>query len=353
MSKTVMIALLLGSLVACGSANGTKTSTETPTKPTTTQAAAKDELPDPIAKIGDESISLADYKKEASASIVAAEIKVYEAKKQALDKLVTDKILEAEAKKAGLEVEDFLKQEIESKTVPPTDGEIEAFYNQNRAQMPQPLEQMKAQLADYLTNEKRRNAFGAFIEDLKKNAGVETYLPPYRLNVGAASGYRKGPANAPVEIIEFSDFQCPYCSRANTTVEQVVAHYGDKVSVVFRHFPLSFHKEAHLAHQGSECAGEQGKFWEYHDLLFANQQALKPADLINYATQLKLNVEAFDGCLKNGAHAGKVDKDLEDGGAVGMNGTPGFYINGIPLIGAVPFEMFKEVIDAELARKGQ
>ena len=315
MSKTVMTALLLGSLVACGSANGTKTSAETPTTPTTTQTAAEDGLPDPIAKIGDKSISLAEYNKVASASIIAAEIKVYEAKKQALDKLITDQILEAEAAKAGLEVEAFLKQEIESKTVPPTDAEIEAFFNENRAQMPQPLEQMKPQLADYLTNEKRRTAFGAFIEDLKKNAGAESYLPPYRLKVGPAAGYRKGPATAPIEIIEFSDFQCPYCSRANTTVEQVIKHYGDKVSVVFRHFPLSFHKEAHLAHQGSECAGEQGKFWEYHDLLFANQQALKPADLINYATQLGLNVEAFDGCLKSGTHAKKVDTDLEDAGA--------------------------------------
>ena len=352
MLKTLMASLFLAA-TACGSANGNKTAPETPADPTPTSksdAASSDAMPDPIAKVNGEDITLADFNKEASTAIVAAEIAVYDAKKQALDKLITDRLLEVEAKKVGLEIEDFLRQEIESKTVPPTDAEIEAFYNEKKSQMPQPLEQMRGQLAEYLTNEKRRTTFMAYIEDLKKNAGVETFLPPYRLDISAGSGYRKGAPTAPIQIIEFSDFQCPYCTRANETVEQVLGHYGDKVSIVFRHFPLSFHKDAHLAAQGSECAGEQGQFWEYHDMLFANQQALKRADLVNYATQLKLNVQAFDGCLQSGSHAAKVDADLADGEAVGMNGTPGFYINGIPLIGAVPFEMFKEVIDKELAR---
>jgi protein-disulfide isomerase len=252
-----------------------------------------------------------------------------------------------------MEIEAFLQQEIESKTVPPTDAEIEAFYNSKRDQMPQPLEQMKGQLTDYLLNEKRRSAFMTYLESLKKAGKVENHLPPYRVTIDGGKSYRKGPANAPIEIIEFSDFQCPYCTRGIEVVEEVLAHYGDKVSVVFRHFPLSFHEDAHLAAQGSECAGDQGKFWDYHDLLFQNQRALKRPQLSTYAGQLGLDAAKFDKCLDDGTHAAKVDGDMEAGAMVGMNGTPGFYINGIPLTGAVPFDNFKQVIDAELAKIGQ
>lgn len=354
MLKPFMTSLLVSLLLGCGTANGTKNAKKNSDEdvPTKTTAAPSEagELPDPIATVNGEAISLEEFNKEASAAIIAAEVAVYEARKQALDRMVTDRLLQAAASKEGLEIEAFLQKEIEAKTPAPTDEEIEAFFNERRDQMPQPLEQMKPQLADYLSNEKRKAAFMTFLEDLKKNAGVTTYLPPYRVTVDAADSQRKGSATAPIQIVEFSDFQCPYCVRGTETVAKVVEHYGDKVSLVFRHFPLSFHKEAHLASQGSECAGDQGSFWEFHDLLFANQQALQPADLMSYAAQLKLDEQAFDACIKGGTKAGKVDADMAAGELIGMNGTPGFYINGIPLTGAVPFENFKTVIDEELAR---
>lgn len=354
MHNSILMSLSLATLLACGTANGTKTQQDPPVDPTATaKASVSNDLPDPIATVNGEPISAAEFNKEAAAAVIAAEVAVYEARKQALDKMVTDKLLKVEADKAGLEVEAYLTQEIESKTTPPTDAEVEAFYNEKKAEMPAPLDQMRPRLHDYLLNEKRRATFLTFIEDLKKKGKVETYLPPYRVTVGAGGSYRKGSESAPIQIVEFSDFQCPYCTRAIGTVDQVVGHYGDKVSVVFRHFPLGFHDDAHLAAQASECAGDQGKFWEYHDTLFENQRALKKTNLSEYAVQLGLNAETFDKCINEGTHAGKVDKDMEDGSMVGMNGTPGFYINGIPLTGAVPFESFKTVIDAELARLGK
>ena len=334
MQKPMMTSLLLATLIGCGTANGTKNvedqSAVTPVA-ATPKAAGTTGLPDPIATVNGEDISLDEFTKASSAAVIAAEVAVYEARKQALDRIITDKLLESEAAKAGMDIEAFLQQEIESKTQPPSDAEIEAFYNERRSQMPQPLDQMRAQLADYLMNEKRKTAFLGFIDTLKKNAGVQTHLPPYRLTVDGAGSQRMGAESAPIQIVEFSDFQCPYCTRGNETVKQVVSHYGDKVSVVFRHFPLSFHKEAHLAAQGAECAGDQNKFWEYHDLLFANQQALQKDNLLEYASQLKLNQKKFDECLNSGSKATKVDADMAAGELVGMNGTPGFYINGIPL----------------------
>jgi predicted DsbA family dithiol-disulfide isomerase len=351
MKSPILAGLIALATFGCASATD-KNSSNASAAPVPASQSAKGEsdLQDPVAIVNGEPISLAEFEKETAGSVIAAEIAVFEAREQGLQKMISDRLLEGAAKKEGIEVDEFLKREIEGKTTPPTDQEIEAFYNSRRAQMPQPLEQMRPQLMDYLVNEKRREAFMGMMEELSTAAGVETFLPVYRVSVDATKGYRKGSPDAPIQIVEFSDFECPYCIRAASTVEEVLAHYGDKVSVVYRHFPLSFHQNAHLAAQASECAGAQGKFWEYHDLLFANQKSMGKADLLSYGTQLKLDTAVFDACVNNGEHAAKVDEDMAEGAKIGMNGTPGFYINGIVLTGAVPFENFKVVIDEELER---
>ena len=164
---------------------------------------------------------------------------------------------------------------------------------------------------------------------------------------------RKGdPATAPVTIVEFSEFQCPYCSRVLPTVEKVMEEYGDKVAVVFRDFPLPMHKEAPKAAEAGHCANEQGKFWEMHDKLFENMRALQVDKLKSYAGELGLDQAKFDECLDSGRHAATVDASMKAGQAAGVRGTPAFFINGQFLNGAQPFENFKKIIDAELKAKG-
>jgi protein-disulfide isomerase len=164
----------------------------------------------------------------------------------------------------------------------------------------------------------------------------------------AAEGPARGPDNAPITIVEFSDFQCPYCSRASATVDEVLNAYPGKIRLVFRHYPLPFHAEAPKASEASMCANEQGKFWEYHDVLFKNQQQLAVADLKNHASAIGLDAAKFAECLDSGKNASVVEKDMEAGKKVGVNGTPAFFINGIMLSGAQPIEEFKAVIDSEL-----
>lgn len=171
-----------------------------------------------------------------------------------------------------------------------------------------------------------------------------------RVQVSAADAPSKGPANAPVTIIEFSDFQCPFCSRGKATMDQVVSTYGDKVRLVFRNFPLSFHQNAEKAAEAAQCANEQGKFWEYHDILFANQGALAVENLKQYAVDLKLDTAKFNSCLDSGKYAAKIQTDISDGQAAGVRGTPAFYINGRSISGAQPFENFQKVIEEELAK---
>ena len=170
-----------------------------------------------------------------------------------------------------------------------------------------------------------------------------------RASVTADDDPSKGPADAKVTIIEFSDFQCPFCARVQPTLKQIADTYGDQVRIVFRDFPLSFHNDAQKAAEAAECADDQGIFWEYHDLLFANQGSLGVLSLKQYATNLGMDTVTFDSCLDSGKYAQEVKDDLADGSRAGVRGTPAFFINGIPLSGARPFADFKQIIDSELA----
>jgi protein-disulfide isomerase len=160
----------------------------------------------------------------------------------------------------------------------------------------------------------------------------------------------KGAKAAKVTIVAWSDFECPFCGRVNPTLKQVEETYGKDVRVVFRHQPLPFHKNAKLAAEASMAAHEQGKFWEYHDKLFANQRALDRASLERYAQELGLNAGKFKAALDSGKYTSLVERDSRDGAAVGANGTPTFFINGREIVGAVPFAQFKTIIDEEIAK---
>ena len=161
----------------------------------------------------------------------------------------------------------------------------------------------------------------------------------------------KGSDNAPVTIIEFSDFQCPYCGKFyEETLPQITETYIEtgKVKLVFRDFPLNFHQYAQKASEAAECADEQGKFWEYHNILFENQDALTIDDLKQYASDLNLDTEQFNECLDSGKYEEEVKSDMEDGSSYGVSGTPAFFINGQLLSGAQPFSAFQSVIEQEL-----
>ncbi|MFH1587007.1 MAG: thioredoxin domain-containing protein [Candidatus Diapherotrites archaeon] len=159
----------------------------------------------------------------------------------------------------------------------------------------------------------------------------------------------RGPEDAKITIVEFSDFECPFCGRAIPTVEQVMEEYEGDVKLIFKDFPLSFHQNAQKAAEAAECAGEQDKFWEMHDLLFDNQTALAISDLKQYAVDLGLDTGAFNSCLDNGDMAAEVSADFAAGQAAGVSGTPTFFINGQKIVGAQPFSAFKAIIDAELS----
>ena len=207
---------------------------------------------------------------------------------------------------------------------------------------------VKDTLIQGVTNMKRREALGAVVEDLRKQAGVQVLLRAPKIQV-AAEGPSRGPANAKVTIVEFSDFQCPFCSKAKKTVDEVMAKYDGKVRLVFRDFPLDFHDKAQKASEAGQCANDQGKFWAMHDWMFDNQQSLDVDALKGAAKTLGLDSAKFDECLTSGKHAELVKKNLKAGQEAGVRGTPAFFINGSFLNGAQPLEKFVAEIDRALA----
>lgn len=160
----------------------------------------------------------------------------------------------------------------------------------------------------------------------------------------------RGGQDAKVTLIEYSDFQCPYCARHYGTMKKIAEDYGDKVRIVFRHFPLSFHPEAEKAAEASECAAEQGKFWEMHDKIFEANLAgtMSVTKWKEEAKNLGLNVKKFNDCLNSGEYASKVSEQTSGGAAAGVEGTPATFVNNELISGALPYEQFKQIIDNKL-----
>ncbi len=307
-----------------------------------------------VAVVNGENITLADLDKEAAAQLRQLRRQAIEQehalRQGALEAMVAKRLVEAESKKRGVSEEALLKVEIEEKTPPPTEAEMREFYANNQARMPGPYEQMKDQLGPYLRNQKAQARLMEYIGQLRAASQVTMTLPEPempRVEV-AATGPSRGPADAPVTVVVFSDFECPYCAQSKPVLDQIASTYGEKVRIVFRDYPLPFHAKAPKAGEAGHCADAQGKFWAFHDYLFANQGKLEVADLKAAAVAVGLDAAAFDACLDGGKMAEAVTKNTEAGREAGVSGTPAFFINGLPLVGAQPFEAFKPIIDAEL-----
>src|SRR5262249_4145068 len=273
----------------------------------------------------------------------------FQTRKQGLDQMLMEKLVKAEGAKKGMTAEQYLKAEVDDKIPPPSDQKIQEVFDQKKGQLPpdSKVETYRTQIVQYLTRTQRQERVKAVFDQLGKENNVAIKLSEPRKNV-EAKGPSRGPDNAKVTLVEFSDFQCPFCGRAHDTVEQVMQAYAGKVRLVFRQFPLDMHKNAAKAAEAALCANEQGKFWEYHDVLFKNQQTLEIPQLKDHANGVGLDQVKFASCLDSGKFARAVQEDMVAGQQVGVSGTPAFFINGVMLPGAMPFDEFKRVIDQEL-----
>ncbi len=274
---------------------------------------------------------------------------IYEARRAAADELVGDLLLDQEAKRRGVERAALDEQEITSKVKAITETEIAAWYqaNQQRVQGAT-LDQVRAPIQSMLAEQRMQAARDAFVDTLKAKTPVRVMVQPPRAMVTAGNSPVKGSATAPVELIEFADFECPFCLQASPTVKQVLDTYGDRIRFVYRNFPLQNHPHARPAAEAAQCANEQGQFWPFHDRLFAEPGKLSDAELKQTAAALGLNAAQFNKCVDDHKFQSVVETDAQAGAKAGVTGTPAFFINGRLLSGAQPFDAFKRIIEEEL-----
>jgi predicted DsbA family dithiol-disulfide isomerase len=305
-----------------------------------------------VARFGDENITLGELDAWIKDDLFARQTsggnpaRLYDLRERSLDRMIAERILDAEAARRNQTRDELIESEV-ADLGEVTDEEVARFYEERSDQMgEQSLEQIAPRIREHLTRSRAQQATEKLIEEV----GVERFLARPRFDV-AAVGPSKGPADAAVTIIEFSDFQCPYCARALPVIKEVMERYPDDVRLVYRHLPLDrIHPRARAAAEASYCAYDQGRFWAYHDMLFANNKSLADEDLKRFAEELNLDVAAWEQCLRDEKFADTMQADFEAARSIGVSGTPAFLINGVMLSGAKPVEEFVSMIESELAR---
>ncbi|MEX0798514.1 MAG: thioredoxin domain-containing protein [Bacteriovoracaceae bacterium] len=307
------------------------------------------------AKVGDVQITNEELRKGIEADLYELEQKIFDTKMNKLKSLILEKLMMKDPKKKGLTNDEYMDKYI-AKEAKVSESDINKFIKEKKIPQEQVNPQIKERIRGYLLTEKKRDAVESWLAKKTKKTGIEVYIkkprrPSYNVEIGKAP--TMGSEDAPVTIVEFSDFQCPYCAKAAETVNQVKKEYGNKVRVVFKQFPLPFHSQAKQAANAALCAWEQkpGYFWKMHDEMFADQSKLSKEALASSAKKVGVNENKFMECLNAGKYMSMINQDIEQGKELGVKSTPTFFVNGKLLQGAQPVEAFKEIIEEELSNK--
>jgi len=309
---------------------------------------------EPLAEVDGVAITSEEVEKPLASQLSKLEEQIYNLKLQRLDALINEKLLAKEAAKRKLTVPALLDAEVTGKVGLVTEQEIEKFYQDNKAQIKGEQAQVREQIRAFLQNQKLAAKREEFLKSLRAQAKVVVNLkapPIQRVEVSVQGAPFKGGDKAAVTIVEFSDFHCPFCRRVIPTLAQLESRYGEKIKLVFRDFPIeNLHPGATKAHEAARCANEQGKFWPYHDKLFAGPPSSSPEFFKGLAKEVGLDPATFETCLGSGKYQAAIKEDMVEGHRVGVGGTPAFFINGRLITGAQPPEAFTRIIDDELAR---
>jgi protein-disulfide isomerase len=304
-----------------------------------------------VAEFNGKSIRASEALGQVKGRVFELEEDIYRTKEQAINEFVEAKLLEAEAKKQNMPVEALVEKEAGGPPEEVNDKDVEDFLTSKGLSLNDPRIRT-ADVKDYLKYRKKFEKREGYVAKLKAASKVKILLPEPtapKVTVATEGQPTWGNAKAPVTIVEFSDYQCPYCSRAEETVKKIKKEYGpDKVRVVYMDMPLPAHPRAYPASLAARCAEEQGKFWEFHDLLFTNQGKLEDGDFKEHAKTVGLDAAKFTDCYDKKKYADSIEASKKEAAKAGIQATPSFLINGQMLQGAQPFEKFKEKIDRAL-----
>lgn len=306
------------------------------------------------AKVGDIKITKEELNNGLESELYEAELKMFDIKFNKLQGMLMEKFIKMDPKSKGMSNDEYLDKNITS-NIKISDKKIDSFIKEKKIPAQHINDDLKAKIVKYLKEGEKKNAIDAWLAKKTKDMNIEVFFQKPRrptFNVVGGNSPFIGGADAKVEIVEFSDFQCPFCSRATAILKDIKSKYGNKVKVTFKQYPLPFHNQAKKAATASLCANEQGmdKFWKMHDAMFADQSKLSVKDLKATAKNIGLNTSKFNECLDKDKYLAQVEKDIEYGAKNGVKSTPTFFVNGQLVSGAQPLEVFSEIIDEELKK---
>lgn len=307
-----------------------------------------------VAKIGDVEISEQEMLKGIESQVYEAEEKLHELKMGRIRSLVLKSLMDADPRKKDLSNDEFLEKYIAS-SVKVTDKDIENFITERKIPKENVNDQIKEKVRQFIEMEKKKEAIENWIGEKTKKSPVEVYLaqpsrPTFEVDLGNAPF--TGAADAKVTIVEFSDFQCPFCSKGADVMNELKKKYGNKIKIAFKNYPLPFHTHAKDAAHAGLCVNEQSpeSFWKLHDLMFADQTKLSKEDLKASVKKIGVKADLYDQCMASGKFMAAIEADMEQGKDLGVQSTPTFFVNGQLINGAHPVEVFSEIIDQELAK---
>jgi protein-disulfide isomerase len=303
-----------------------------------------------IAEVGGQKLTIGDLQQGQGAQLLQARYQYYMNQRKALDQLIDDKLLEMDAQSRHLTRDELLNKVVYKDLKDPTEDQLQVYYE--GMESTESYEAVRDRVLEHIRELRRDKARAAYVKQLRSNAQVQVLLEPPLVNVNVKDAFAQGAKNPPVTVVEFADYECPYCQKVTPELQKLEKEYAGHLAVIYKDFPLPMHHAAEKAAEAARCAGEQGKFWEYHDVLFYSKQ-LQVSELKAHARVLKLDGDRFDKCLDEGAETANVKKDQEEAHQLGLTGTPSFFVNGHFFSGAADYNVLKEMVEMQLALSSQ
>ena len=303
-----------------------------------------------VAEVGGVKVTLGELEQEESAKLLSAHYQYYQAQSKALEDLIDKKLLELKAKSENLTVDQLIDRDIKSKITDPTEDQMKVYYEGLETE--QPYEAVRDKILEKIRQLRTDKVRAAYVKDLREKTLVSIALAPPRAKVELADNEMLGPKSAKVVLVEFADYECPYCQRVAPDVRKLKEEFGDRLAFTYKDFPLPNHGRAEKAAEAARCASKQNKFWEFHDELFHSKE-LDVDQLKAQARALSLDSGQFDKCLDSGEQSAAVSKDKKEGLRLGISGTPSFFINGHYLSGALDYAALRQVIEQQLETPGR
>lgn len=309
---------------------------------------------DIVAKIGDKAITRQELESPIASHLYNLQLEIYNLKRKSLDQIIADLVLREEAERRGIPLQQLLAEVSASQSIDVSDAEVEKYYRENRSRLANwkgSEQQLKDEIRSSLERQKSYQHTMAYAKSLGEKEGLTTYLvepplPNAKVSVGDAP--TQGPSDAPLTIVEFSDYRCPSCRKQFSVDEQIKKLYRDNIRWVFKAFPLGGNELSRRAAEAARCAGEQGKYWQYHDLLFLSDKELDKDQLTALAGQLGLQQDEFNACLDSSKYRAEIEADSQEARKAGVDRTPTLIVNGKMHPGGLTLQDFQELIDKEL-----